>query len=253
VPPPEARILFRRKSLRPGPSSSTELLQSPFPLSIPIEFRRSARAGRLSLRVDNARQRVVLVAPASVAKRHAMDFLIRHEGWINARVAQLPVVQPFQDGATIPILGVPHTIRGEPAKLRGLVTLGAGIVTVPGAPEHVGRKLKDFLKKEAKREIAELARAKSAAVGRPVKGLTLRDTRSRWGSCSASGRLAFSWRLYLAPDWVLDYVVAHEVAHLKEMNHGPRFWALCASLTETDPKAARAWLKQHGGALHAYG
>jgi predicted metal-dependent hydrolase len=133
------------------------------------------------------------------------------------------------------------------------VSLGAGIVTVPGAPEHVGRKLTDFLKKEAKREIAELARIKSAAIGRQVKGLTLRDTRSRWGSCSAAGRLAFSWRLFLAPDWVLDYVVAHEVAHLKEMNHGPRFWALCAALTETDPKAARAWLKQHGGSLHAYG
>lgn len=222
-------------------------------MSIPIEFRRSTRAGRLSLRVDNARQRVVLVAPASVARRHAIDFLVRHEGWINARIEQLPAVQPFQDGATVLILGVPHTIRGEPAKLRGLVTLGPGVVTVPGAPESVGRKLTDFLKKEAKREIAELARVKSAAVGRPVKGLTLRDTRSRWGSCSAGGRLAFSWRLFLAPGWVLDYVVAHEVAHLKEMNHGPRFWALCASLTETDPKKARAWLKQHGGALHAYG
>ncbi len=196
---------------------------------------------------------MVLVAPAAVARRHAIDFLVRHEGWINARIKQLPAVQPFHDGATVPILGVPHIIHGEPAKLRGLVSFGPGIVTVPGAPEHVSRKLTDFLKKEAKREIAELARIKSATVGRPVKGLTLRDTRSRWGSCSAAGRLAFSWRLYLAPDWVLDYVVAHEVAHLKEMNHGPKFWALCASLTETDPKAARAWLKQHGGKLHAYG
>lgn len=193
------------------------------------------------------------MAPAAVARRHAIDFLVRHEGWINARIEQLPTARPFHDGAVVPILGVPHTIRGEPSRLRGLVSLGPGTVTVPGAPEHVSRKLTDFLKKQAKTEIAELARIKSAAVGRQIKGLTLRDTRSRWGSCSAAGRLAFSWRLYLAPDWVLDYVVAHEVAHLKEMNHGPRFWALCATLTETDPKAARAWLKQHGGALHAYG
>jgi predicted metal-dependent hydrolase len=81
----------------------------------------------------------------------------------------------------------------------------------------------------------------------------VRETRSRWGSCSGAGHLAFSWRLILAPEFVLDYVVAHEVAHLKEMNHGVRFWRLCASLTDADPKAARAWLRRHGGGLHAYG
>ncbi|HTJ63990.1 MAG TPA: SprT family zinc-dependent metalloprotease [Alphaproteobacteria bacterium] len=205
------------------------------------------------MRVDNARQRVVLVAPAALARRHAMDFLIRHQGWLNTRLAQLPAAQPFADGATVPILGEPHVIHGDATRLRGLVSRGAGVVTVPGAPDHLGRKLTDFLKKEAKREIETRANAKATAIGKRIAGLSLRDTRSRWGSCSTRGRLAFSWRLILAPEWVLDYVVAHEVAHLKEMNHGPRFWSLCADLTETDPKAARAWLKQHGGTLHAYG
>jgi predicted metal-dependent hydrolase len=126
-------------------------------------------------------------------------------------------------------------------------------VIVPGAPEHLPRRLTDFLKAEARREIAARAAAKAATLGRPIAALTLRDTRSRWGSCSRSGRVAFSWRLILAPEWVLDYVVAHEVAHLAELNHGPRFWTACAGLTDSDVKTARAWLKRHGAELHAYG
>ena len=106
---------------------------------------------------------------------------------------------------------------------------------------------------DASSESAPPPPPKAAKVGRPIAAVTMRDTKSRWGSCSGAGRLAFSWRLIMAPDFVLDYVIAHEVAHLREMNHGVRFWKLCASLTDADPKAARAWLKRHGGALHAYG
>jgi len=220
---------------------------------VPLEFRRSGRARRISLRVDQAKGRVVLTTPASVARRHALDFLVRHEGWLNARLAQLPVTQPFAHGATVPVLGLPHLIRGDSSRLRGLPSREAGTITVPGAPEHLPRRLTDFLKAEAKREIAARAQAKAALVGRPVKAITLRDTSSRWGSCSSAGRLAFSWRLILAPEFVLDYVVAHEVAHLQEMNHSIRFWRLCATLTDADPKAARAWLRRHGSGLHAYG
>ena len=220
---------------------------------MPLEFRHSARARRISLRIDQAKGKVVLTAPASVARRHALDFLTRHEGWLKARIALLPTALPFMDGATVPVLGVPHLIRGDTSRLRGLPSRGDGTITIPGAPEHLSRRLTDFLKAEAKREIAARAQAKAALVGRPVAAVTLRDTRSRWGSCSGAGRLAFSWRLILAPEFVLDYVVAHEVAHLKEMNHGVRFWRLCATLTDADPKAARAWLRRHGGGLHAYG
>jgi len=220
---------------------------------VPLEFRRSGRARRISLRIDQAEGRVVLTAPASVARRHALDFLVRHEGWLQARIAQLPAALPFADGATVPVLGVPHLIRGDASRLRGVPARADAIITVPGAPEHLARRLTDYLKAEAKREIAARAKEKAAIVGRPVAAVTLRDTRSRWGSCSGAGRLAFSWRLILAPEFVLDYVVAHEVAHLREMNHGVRFWRLCATLTDADPKAARAWLRRHGGGLHAYG
>ncbi len=220
---------------------------------MPLEFRRSARARRISLKVDHARSRVVLTAPPSVSRRHALDFLTRHEGWLTTHVAQLPPTLPFADGATVPVLGVPHLIRNDRSRLRGLPTRAGGTITIPGAPEHLTRRLTDYLKTEAKREIGGRAQAKAAALGRPIAAVTLRDTRSRWGSCSGAGRLAFSWRLILAPEFVLDYVVAHEVAHLKEMNHGVRFWRLCASLTDADPKTARAWLKRNGAALHAYG
>jgi predicted metal-dependent hydrolase len=233
--------------------ASTELIEPPFPLPVPLEFRRSRRARRLSLRVDSARGRVVLVAPHSVGHHSALDFLKRYEGWLRARIAGLPQARPFADGVTIPLLGIPHLIRGDASRRRGLIVHGDGTLTVPGAPEHLPRRVTDFLKAEARREIGARARAKAMLVQRTVKALTLRDTRSRWGSCSSSGRLAFSWRLILAPEFVLDYVVAHEVAHLVEMNHSPRFWKLCAELTESNPKAARAWLKQHGSSLHSYG
>jgi len=242
--------LFARNRKKRG---STELLKPPFPLTLPLEFRRSARARRISLRLDRARGRVILVAPHSLARRHALDFLARHEGWINARLAQLPADRPFVDGATVPILGIPHFIHGDSSQLRGLVTRDGNVLTVPGAPEHLPRRLSDFLKREARREIGIRARAKAARISRPVTALTLRDPKSRWGSCNSAGRLGFSWRLIIAPEFVLDYVVAHEVAHLAEMNHGTAFWKLCAELTDSDLKTARAWLKRHGPELHRYG
>jgi predicted metal-dependent hydrolase len=235
------------------PDRTIEPLQPPFALPLPLDFVRSRRAKRISLRLDVAGSRVILVAPQAMAKRHVLDFLVRHEGWLNARIGLLPQPVRFADGVTVPLLGIPHRIQGDSLRLRGLVSRADQTIIVPGAAEHLPRRLTDFLKREAKREIERRANEKAARLGRPYAAITLRDTRSRWGSCSATGRLAFSWRLVLTPEWVLDYVVAHEVAHLAEMNHGPRFWRLCASLTESDPKKARDWLKRHGPELHAYG
>ncbi len=240
------------KAHKPKQTGSTEPLEPPFPLPVPLEFRRSPRARRLSLRVDQAGNRIVLVAPLSVSRARALDFLSRYEGWLKARIAQMPSPNRFADGASVSVLGIPHLIRGDAARSRGVVRRENGVVTAPGAPEHLARRVTDFLKAEARREIALRTRAKAASLGRPVTAITIRDTKSRWGSCNSAGRIAFSWRLIMAPEFVLDYVVAHEVAHLAELNHGVRFWRLCASLTEADPKAARAWLKRHGPELHSY-
>jgi len=234
-------------------SSSVELLEAPITLPIPLELRRSPRARRISLRVDLAHNRIVLVAPSSISRARALDFLVRNAGWLEARLGEMPVRQPFVDGATIPVMGIPHRIEANAATLRGRVERNEQIITVPGAPEHLPRRLADYLKAEARHEISLRARAKAETLGAAVKSITLRDTSSRWGSCNSAGRLSFSWRLIFAPESVLDYVVAHEVAHLREMNHGPRFWKLCAHLTTADSAAARAWLRRHGSELHRYG
>jgi predicted metal-dependent hydrolase len=240
--------------MRPSPKArAIESLDLPFAVPVPLEFHRSPTARRISLRLDVAAGKAVLVAPYQVSRRQAVDFLQRHRGWLAAKAAQMPARHAFADGVTIPVLGIPHQVRGNPSRLRGLVQRQGGVVEVPGASEHLPRRLTDYLKKEAKREIVARAQIKAAKLGRPIAAVTLRDQRSRWGSCTASGRLAFSWRLVMAPEWVLDYVVAHEVAHLAELNHGPKFWRICAELTEADPKVARAWLKQNGAGLHLLG
>jgi predicted metal-dependent hydrolase len=233
--------------------SSIELLDSPIPLPVPLEYRRTSRARRVSIKVDVPRGRVVLVAPYSLGKARALDFLERNAGWLHRQLAKMPEAVPFTHGGTIPLLGVPHRIHGDHETLRGRVEHADQVIRVPGAAEHLPRRLTDYLKAEAKREIGTRARAKAAEIGASIKGLTLRDTVSRWGSCNRAGRLSFSWRLILAPESVLDYVVAHEVAHLAEMNHGPRFWKLCKQLSMHDSDAARDWLRQHGHQLHRYG
>jgi predicted metal-dependent hydrolase len=127
---------------------------------------------------------------------------------------------------------------------------GVATLRVGGGQDHVRRRIRDFLKREARRDLAEAVARHTATLGRPAESMTLKDTTSRWGSCTSDGRLSFSWRIVMAPPLVIDYLAAHEVAHLQEMNHGPRFWALCNRLCPQTP-AARAWLKEHGTLLHA--
>jgi predicted metal-dependent hydrolase len=165
-------------------------------------------------------------------------------------VPDRPQVRP---GIKIPLRGVPHTIVHEPGR-RG--TVSAAIdengpsLTVHGDRLHLPRRIADFLKREAKREIETLVEKHSSAVGRRAKAVRFRDTTSRWGSCTSDGTLSFSWRIMMAPPPVINYLVAHEVAHLKEMNHGPKFWKLCEELCP-DTDRCKAWLKRNGGALQA--
>lgn len=221
-----------------------------------VPTRRSARAQRMLLRVDPARGGPELVLPDGVSPEAGADFARRHIGWLRLRLARLPERIGFVDGADVPILGVSHRIRHRPDQRGGVWRLvdpdGTTELHAAGLAEHLGRRIADFLKAEARRTIAPRARAYAAALGRPVGRITVRDTASRWGSCSARGDLSFSWRLVLAPEPVLDYVVAHEAAHLVEMNHSARFWRQVERL-RPGYEAERAWLKRHGGRLHAYG
>ena len=212
-----------------------------------VQWRRSARARRVSLRIDPRHGAVVVTLPLRAGRRAGMALLMDHADWVAERLAALPSAIAFADGAEVPLNGTPCRIRHVPGG-RGGAWLEDGALLVSGAPEFLPRRVADFLRAEARRRLTALVAEKSAKAAQASKRVTVKDTRSRWGSCSPDGSLAFSWRLVMAPAFVQDYVVAHEVAHLRHMNHGPRFWALVGQLTPyTD--VAIAWLRIHGAGL----
>ena len=242
-------MFFRRTRTTPPKTRTLKIGGRELPLTI----RSDRRATRLTLRIEPGGKALKMTVPVGVPIRDVEDFLERHHGWLKSKLASLPAHDSLRDGSEIPFRGVKHRIVLT-GKLRGVTEAaevdGAPAILVSGAPEHVGRRLQDFLKKEARRDLELYARAHAKASGRKIASLRLKDTKSRWGSCSHDGNLSFSWRIVMAPASVIDYLAAHEVAHLSEMNHGPRFWALCHKLCPGTDEA-KAWLKRHGSALHA--
>jgi predicted metal-dependent hydrolase len=221
-------------------------------IGAPVSIRVSPRARRVGLRVDAAERRVELVLPRGVPVKTGLGFLAAKQAWVTARLEAMPPPVPFIEGAVVPVLGVPHRIRREFDLAAPPVRIVDGEIRVHGDPIQLARRVRDHLAARARIELAARARRLAAQIGRAVGRVNLRDTRSRWGSCSKEGNLSFSWRLILAPEPVLDYVVAHEVAHLAEMNHGPRFWALVESLVPGSA-GSRAWLRRHRSRLLSYG
>jgi predicted metal-dependent hydrolase len=218
-----------------------------------VLLRRNAQARRYTLRVRSADKALVLTMPSRGNLSMAKDFARRHAPWIATRLARLPETVAFLPGACIPLRGVAHTLAHRPG-LRGTVWTEAEgpTIVVAGAEAHVQRRVLDFLKREARRDLETAVARHAASLNVTIARVSIKDTTSRWGSCSSRGSLSFSWRLILAPPSVLDYLAAHEVAHRVEMNHSPRFWRLVKQL---DPAmdAAEAWLKRHGSGLHRYG
>jgi len=237
----------RYKPSMDWPESETIALR-PDPLlpeaPCPVRWRRSARARRVSLRICPAEGAVVVTLPPS---RHGLALLTQHAGWVMQRVSALAPARPLTPGASVPVGGVEHVIRHDPAR-RGAALLEGAVLVVAGQEEFVPRRVRDFLRAEALRRIAAAARPHAEALGVTPRAIRLKDTKSRWGSCAPDRTLAFSWRLVMAPGWVLDYVVAHEVAHLREMNHSARFWALVEARTPHRVTATN-WLRRNGAAL----
>jgi predicted metal-dependent hydrolase len=221
-------------------------------LGTPISIRISPRARRIALRINAAQRTVELVLPPGVPKSHGLRFAQSKRGWIAARLAALPPSVPFAEGAIVPVFGIPHRIRREIDAAAPPVAIVDGEIRVRGEPVHLARRVRDFLMAKAGKELSLRARRLAARIGRDITQISVRDTRSRWGSCSGRGNISFSWRLIFAPEPVIDYVVAHEVSHLVEMNHGPRFWRLVESLSP-DSGTPRAWLKRHRSRLFSYG
>ena len=245
--------LFRRDAPRVDPS---QFEVSHAGDTYRVVIKRVASARRFTLRVRSATRDVVLTMPVRGSLNAAREFTDAHGGWIGARLKRLPQPVHFAPGASVPVRGVEHVIRHR-AGARGTAWIEADgahglALCVAGAEPHVGRRVGDYLKKEARRDLEAAVAHHTAAIGVPVRSITLRDTTSRWGSCSSQGALNFSWRLVLAPSYVLDYLAAHEVAHLVHMNHSARFWKLTRSLSP-DTDRAEAWLKAQGAGLYRFG
>jgi predicted metal-dependent hydrolase len=221
-----------------------------------VQLRRHRQARRYTLRIDAATREVVLTIPPRGSLKEARDFAQKHGAWIAARLKRLPEAAPFAHGIEVPLRGVAHRIvhrRGQ----RGTVWTetgehGARLLCVAGEPPHLDRRIADFLKREARRDLEAASRRHAQALGVAIRRVSVRDQSSRWGSCSNTGVLSFSWRLILAPPYVLDYLAAHEVAHLVELNHSSRFWRLVTKLYPGHERA-KAWLDTHGTDLHRYG
>jgi predicted metal-dependent hydrolase len=216
-----------------------------------VQWRRNARARRISLRIDPSEGMVVVTLPLRAGRRAGMSLLMTHADWVTDRIAKLPRMIRFGDGEAIPLDGKPCRIRHLP-QARGGAWFANGELHVTGAPEFLPRRVTDFLRAEARRRFTALVAVKTEAASLHARRVTVKDTSSRWGSCAPDGTIALCWRLIMAPEFVQDYVVAHEVAHLRHMNHGPRFWDLVARLTP-HTTAAMAWLRNEGAQLQRIG
>ncbi|WP_417515554.1 M48 family metallopeptidase [Minwuia sp.] len=221
------------------------------PLPDNLRIVRHPRARRMKLRIDKADGAPVLVLPPRASQRAGEAFVRDHLDWIAERQAARPVQQTFANGVAFPFGDGMLTVAHRPDQRLGVRRSGT-LLLVSGESGHIDRRVTDWLKQEARRLLGGEARACAARIGARVARVRIADQKSRWGSCSTSGTLSFNWRLVLAPRHVLDFVVAHEVAHMREMNHGPAFHRLVAEL-HPDPHRADRWLRDRGATLRAWG
>ena len=216
--------------------------------AIEVRLRRHAAARRMVLRIPRAGGGPSLTLPLAATLAAARAFLREQEPWLRRHMAARPEGVPVGEGTELPIGDARLTVRGHAGRR---LFVADGVLHVPGRPAGLAPRVGAFVKDAARRGCASAVERHAARIGRAPRRISLRDPRSRWGSCTEGGDLMFSWRLALAPSAVLDYVVAHEVAHLAELNHSPRFWAEVRRLCP-DFEAHRTWLRRHGPDLHAF-
>jgi hypothetical protein len=248
------RIKNGRHTVEPLAQSRSVRLED---IGAQLEVRRHPGARRLTLRVSRTRRAVIVTLPLQCDLDEAGTFLNRHIDWVRARLDSMPNHVPFEHGVAMPLRGVAHAIAFTGAVRTRLVSIDRDkdrrpTIVVPGPKDLAPNRLARWLSEEARRDLDASVARHARLLSLKAKRIVIRDQTSRWGSCSTTGSLSFSWRLILAPRFVLDYVAAHEVAHLAEMNHGPKFWALVKKI-RPDFELAKHWLQVRGPDLHRYG
>lgn len=226
-------------------------------LGAEVEVRRHPAARRMTLRVSRTSRMVIVTLPLQCDLAQADTFLSNHIDWLRETLGKLPDPVPFAAGVALPLRGIVHRLSFS-RRMRGVPVealpcdADQPLLVVNGEAARAPRRLREWLLEQARCDLDARVLSHAQRLGLRPKRIAVRDQTSRWGSCSTTGLLSFSWRLVLAPPPVLDYVAAHEVAHLAEMNHGPRFWAL---VRKTCPgmQPARLWLQRYGNDLHRYG
>lgn len=221
-----------------------EINQTPYP----VAMRRHARARRITLRLSRDGKQVQLTLPKRCSEKKAMAFARTQCEWLAKQLDKKPTSITFEPGMILSVLGVEKIFE----KAHGRLTKEeANRVLIGGDAEFFGRRVEDYLKKQGRTAFSEIVQILAQQLGHRVSGVSVRDTKSRWGSCSRANRINLSWRLVLAPPSVARYVIAHEVAHLEHFDHSPAFWQ-CVESLHADWKQDRQWLRQHGEQLHAY-
>lgn len=220
-----------------------------------LDVQYSKRARRMSLKLEPYSGRVKFVMPQHGCPARALEFIKEHEGWIRERVSKLPAPVPFRHGELINLVGEAYTIQVISSQRRTTkISIQDGSLQVKTNLVDPSPRIKRYLKELARHKIVDLAEDKYLKLNekKSIKSVSIRDTKSRWGSCSEDGKLSFSWRLIFAPVEAFDYVIAHEVAHLVHMNHSKAFWSLCESLC-VNYEYGRNWMDTHGNTLMRYG
>lgn len=235
--------------LTPPPLPATEewSLPSPQARKVEIRWRRNPRARRITLRIDTRTGGVIVTLPPRANRTAGLNLLHQHTDWIADRLSALPSATILAADSSVAVNGVAHPIRHKPQG-RGGAWIENGEIHVAGDLAFLPRRVTDLLRREASRLLPAQAMAKAAQAGLKPRRIVCKDTRSRWGSCSADGVVMLCWRLIMAPPYVQDYVVAHEIAHLRHMDHSARFWAAVRELTPYRD-AATQWLKHEGASL----
>ena len=210
----------------------------------------SKSVGKLVLRIDSKEHIPVLSIPRFCSKKRAVNFVLDNMSWLLKNLNKLPPIKNFTDGETISLFGQEVIIRHSP-KLRGGVWLEGNILNVSGGEEFLHRRVKDYIKKRAGEEFYINSKNLAQKIDCKLTGVSIKDTKSRWGSCSVLHHINYSWRIALAPEFVIRYLIAHEVSHLKHADHSTAFWR-CVAFLEPDWKQGHDWLKRFGKDLYAY-